>query len=134
MSRQRSSVSRVAGERRRLRRVLAGYKPEPRFTRSELERQFLDVCERHGLPLPQTNLWIGGQEVDAFWDAARLAIELDSVAFHGTRRAFHEDRRRDRALAGLGIQVLRVTSRDLADDARLACRARGNPEADAPRP
>ena len=79
---------------------------------SELERRFLAICKRHGLPLPQTNLWIEGQEVDAYWPDARLAIEIDSIAFHHTRRAFHDDRRRDRALAGLGIQVLRVTSRD----------------------
>jgi hypothetical protein len=35
-------------------------------------------------------------------------------------KAFHEDRRRDRRLAALGIQVIRVTWPDLQEAARLS--------------
>ena len=39
----------------------------------------------------------------------RLVLELDGWEFHGTRRAFEEDRRRDLELARLGYDRLRLT-------------------------
>ena len=63
---------------------------------------------------------MAGFEVDAYWDDARLVVEFDSEAFHRTTRAFHDDRRRDRRLAALGVQVTRITWPDLRDGARLA--------------
>lgn len=39
----------------------------------------------------------------------RLVIELDGFEFHSSRQAFGNDRRRDRALAALGLTVLRFT-------------------------
>jgi very-short-patch-repair endonuclease len=115
-------LERVPGRRgrHRLRRVLVAYRPDPHFTRSRAERRFLALCERHGLPTPQTNLWIGDHEVDAYWPDADLVVEVDGGQSHHTRRAFQEDRSRDRHLATLGIQVARVTWADLDDDARLA--------------
>ena len=104
----------------RLGDVLRTYAPEPRFVRSSAERRLLHLCKEHGLPAPETNTWIEEQEVDAYWPDARLAIEFDSRKFHTTRRAFEEDRRRDRRLAALGIQVNRITWRDFDDAAGLA--------------
>jgi very-short-patch-repair endonuclease len=117
-----ATLERLHGRRgaRRVRRALAAYIPEPRFTRGEAERRFLRLCSEHGLPAPETNTWIGEQEVDAYWPDARLAVEVDSRIYHATSRAFEEDRRRDRGLAALGIQVNRVTWRDMRDGARLA--------------
>jgi very-short-patch-repair endonuclease len=104
----------------KLDRVLARWRPRP-FTRKEAERLFLALCKRHGLPRPRVNTWIAEQEVDFAWPAHRVAVEVDGAATHHTRRAFEEDRRRDRRLAVKGIQVLRVTWRDLrADEAELA--------------
>jgi hypothetical protein len=127
------ALARVPGRpgRHRLRRVLSAYDPQPPFTRNDAEGRFLELCARHSLPAPQANVSVGGCEVDFLWPEARLAVEVDGAAAHHTRRAFHEDRRRDRRLAALGIQVLRVTWRDLAVDAAtvaselrwiLACR------------
>jgi hypothetical protein len=45
---------------------------------------------------------------------------VDGRAFHGGTRAFHEDRRRDRALLAAGIQTARVTWADLREPSRLA--------------
>jgi very-short-patch-repair endonuclease len=73
---------------------------------------------RYGLPKPQFNVQVCGHEVDAYWPEAKLALEFDGVETHYTRHAFHQDRRRDRALAAEGIQPLRVTWPDL--DAALA--------------
>lgn len=110
------ALSRVPGRtgRHRLGRVLAGYGHEP-FTRSEAERRFLALCRRHGIPEPRVNACVGGYEVDFLWPDARLVVEVDGAAFHHTRRAFHSDRRGDRALATLGVQAVRITWRDLCD-------------------
>ncbi|MBV9311074.1 MAG: type IV toxin-antitoxin system AbiEi family antitoxin domain-containing protein, partial [Solirubrobacterales bacterium] len=53
---------------------LAQYRPLARFadtrdrpTRSILEDDFLEFCERHGLPRPLTNFNVLGREVDAYF-------------------------------------------------------------------
>jgi hypothetical protein len=116
-----ATLERLRGRRgrHRLLRVLVAYRYDPAFSRSRAERRFLDLCLEHGLPRPSTCISIAGHEVDAYWADARLAIEFDGEAFHRTRRAFHEDRRRDRRLATLGIQVNRVTWPDLHEGAGL---------------
>jgi very-short-patch-repair endonuclease len=112
------TLSRVAGRtgRHRLRRVLARYTEPPGYTTTEAERLLLRLCKHHGLPTPQ-RIAVAGYELDFYWPDVRLAIEVDGGAFHRTRRAFHEDRRRDRGLAALGIQVARVPWLDLTDGA-----------------
>jgi very-short-patch-repair endonuclease len=52
---------------------------------------------------------VRGFEVDCLWRAASLIVEIDGFAFHGWRRAFENDRSRDRALAAAGSHVMRVT-------------------------
>jgi Protein of unknown function (DUF559) len=84
--------------------------PAP-FTRSELERQFIDLCREHGLPPPLVNHMVCGFEVDAVWAEPRLVVELDGYEFHRTRRAFEHDRARDAALQLAGYRVLRFTQR-----------------------
>ena len=118
----REALGRVPGRagRHRLLRVLSDYEERP-FTRTEAERRFLRLCEEHGLPRPAANLWVKGLEVDFLWADAGLVVEFDGAGTHRTRRAFHEDRGRDRALAAVGVQVVRVTWRDLVrSPARLA--------------
>jgi len=99
---------------KRLRSLLPSLSPaEP--TRSELERLFHRLCRLTSLPLPQVNAVVEGFEVDAFWPAHRLVLELDSFEFHGTRAAFERDRARDAALLVAGYRVVRVTYRQLRD-------------------
>jgi very-short-patch-repair endonuclease len=98
--------------RHKLTRVLSAYRDVQPFTRSRAERLVLQMCEDHGLPRPQTNTWIGAYEVDFYWPEAGLVLEFDQSAFHRTTKAFHEDRKRDRALAAEGIHVVRATERD----------------------
>jgi very-short-patch-repair endonuclease len=64
---------------------------------------------------PRFNAVVHGMEVDAYWPEASLALEIDGARTHRTARAFHEDRRRDRLLAGEGVQVIRATWPDLGD-------------------
>jgi very-short-patch-repair endonuclease len=47
--------------------------------------------------------------VDFLWRDARLIVEADGRAAHGTRRAFQADRDRDGRLAVAGYLVLRFT-------------------------
>jgi very-short-patch-repair endonuclease len=115
------ALARVPGRagRHRLRRALSAYRPEPRFTRSEAERRFVELCRRHGLPAPAMNTWVSGHEVDAYWADCALGVEIDGAA-HRTHAAFQRDRARDRALAVEDIQVIRLTWADLDDGERLA--------------
>ena len=95
--------------------------PEPAgITRSDLEELFVAVIDAHGLPRPRLNgtLSLRGRllEPDAMWPAARLQVELDSRAVHGTRRAFEGDRQRDRILLAEGWRSTRVTWRQLHEE------------------
>jgi Protein of unknown function (DUF559) len=96
-----------------LRRILADYTGAP-DTRSILERRFLALIERAGLPRPRLNFKIGDLTVDACWPQWRLVVEIDSRAYHLGPRAFEADRLRDAKLQRLGYRVLRVTSRRMA--------------------
>jgi very-short-patch-repair endonuclease len=87
---------------------------EPRLTRSYAERRLLELIREAGLPEPQTNVTIAGHEVDFFWPALSLAVEVDGYAFHSTRAAFERDRRRDADLQAHGIDTLRVTWTQIA--------------------
>jgi very-short-patch-repair endonuclease len=102
--------------RHRLARVLAAHTEPLGYSLTEAERRLLELCERHGLPRPQ-RVFAAGYELDFYWADAWLAVEVDGGAYHRTRRAFLEDRRRDRRLAAEGIQVARVPWRDLTEAA-----------------
>lgn len=95
-----------------LRRALALYRP-PRFTRSGLEREFLALAERAGLPRPVTAYNEIGHELDVYWPELRFAVELDIFETHGTRESFEEDRLRQEDLKLAGIELTRVTGRRL---------------------
>jgi predicted transcriptional regulator of viral defense system len=90
-------------------------------TRSELEERFVAFVDGHGLPRPRLNvdLAVNGRffRVDCLWVEHRMVIELDGRAAHGTAKAFEKDRERDRLLMAEGWRVIRVTWRQLRDDA-----------------
>jgi very-short-patch-repair endonuclease len=92
-------------------------------TRSGFEDDFLQFCRRYGLPAPKLNAIVAGREVDAYFEAERLAVELDGWGFHSDRLAFESDRERDAAFLALGIATLRITwERFHADPPREAAR------------
>jgi very-short-patch-repair endonuclease len=115
-----AQVEALARDRRRgvraLRSILAEREIGRRVTKRELEAAFVDLLRREGLPLPATNVWVEGFEVDCVWRDARLVVELDSRRFHGTDGAFERDRARDRRLAAAGWIVVRVTWRQIHDE------------------
>jgi len=93
---------------RRLREAIALYAPTS-FTRSSLEKRFLELVLAAGLPQPHTNYFEHGFELDCYWPEYRFAVELDVFETHGTRAAFERDRKRQEDLLLMGIQSIRVT-------------------------
>ena len=93
---------------KRLRRAISLYKPMS-FTRSGLERRFLERVPAAGLPQPRTNYVEEGFELDCYWPEYRFAVELDVFETHGTRAAFERDRKRQEDLLLAGIAMTRVT-------------------------
>ncbi len=83
------------------------------FTRSEAENRCLALLQSAGLPRPHTNVPVGPFELDLFWPDANVAVEVDGWAFHGNRRRFENDRRKDNWLRGRGIEVIRLTWRQI---------------------
>ena len=104
-----------------IRAVLATASAGAEITRSELEERFLAFLDRAGIERPRMNaplqvngLWL---EVDCLWESHRLIVELDGRAAHATGRGFERDRARDRALQVAGWRVVRITWRQLLEDA-----------------
>jgi phosphoribosylcarboxyaminoimidazole (NCAIR) mutase len=100
----------------KLRAILRG---DVRVTLSKLERGFLALLRREGLPLPQTNRHAGGRRVDCRWSEHRLTIELDSYRFHHSRHAWEQDRRREREARARGDEFRRYTYGDVFEHPRL---------------
>lgn len=101
----------------RLRRAIELYR-EPAFTRSGLERRFLDLVDGAGLPRPVTAFNVAGHELDVYWPQERFAVELDVFETHGTRAAFERDRLRQEDLKLAGVEMIRVTGRRLEREPR----------------
>jgi very-short-patch-repair endonuclease len=100
----------------RLRRGIEG-----KQTRSGLERRFLRWLAARGFPPPETNVKIGALTVDAYWPAAGLVVEIDTIGTHGTAYSFERDRKRDAFLVARGLRVMRITEQRLLHDSdRLA--------------
>jgi hypothetical protein len=104
-----------------LRAILSEEEQAWGITREELEERFTAVLGASDLPRPRRNvdLAVDGRffEVDCLWPERRLVIELDGRATHGTAHAFEQDREKDRLLLADGWRVIRITWRQLRDDA-----------------
>jgi hypothetical protein len=96
-----------------LRRVLRG---DVHVSLSKLERGFLALMQREGLPLPVTNRPAGGRYVDCRWVEKRLTVELDGYRYHSSRYAWELDRRREREAYARGDQFRRYTWGDVFEE------------------
>jgi Transcriptional regulator, AbiEi antitoxin len=96
-----------------LRRVLRG---DERVSLSALERRFLTLMRREGLPLPVTNRPAGGRYVDCRWVGKRLTVELDGYRYHSSRHAWELDRRREREAYARGDDFRRYTYGDVFEE------------------
>jgi hypothetical protein len=114
----RALLDRSKGHRgwAKVRATLDAYRPERQFTRSGLERKFLELVRNAGLPEPAMNHFVAGHELDAYWEAERFGVELDSWATHGSRLSFEEDRVRIDDFLHAGLLVVPVTEARLGRD------------------
>lgn len=94
-------------------RALLAEHTGPHLTRSEAERRCLEVFRTAGLPRPHANVPMGPYELDLFWPAEGIAIEIDGRAHHSSRRRFEGDRRKDGWLRGRGVEVIRLSWRQI---------------------
>jgi hypothetical protein len=106
-----------------LRSLLEGLSPRPgvgklretldlrtfTLTDSELERRFLPVAYRAGLPPPQTGRYVNGFKVDFYWPELGLVVETDGLRYHRTPAEQATDRVRDQAHTATGLTPLRFT-------------------------
>jgi very-short-patch-repair endonuclease len=106
-----------------LRKALEGHGGEPgvarlreildrrtfRYTRSELERVFIPLALKAGLPRPRTSVYVTGHEVDFHFDGLGLVVETDGLTYHRTPAQQAKDRERDQDHAAAGLTPVRFT-------------------------
>jgi very-short-patch-repair endonuclease len=97
----------------KLRRIMEGDDP---ITIGKLERGFLNLLRRAGLPLPVTNRRAGSRRVDCRWPEVRLTVELDGYRYHNSRHAWERDRQREREARARGDEFRRYTWADVYEE------------------
>jgi very-short-patch-repair endonuclease len=78
-------------------------------TDSPLEREFLRIVRKAGLPKPQTRERVNGHRVDFFWPELNLVVETDGLRYHRTPSQQAKDRLRDQDHFVAGVRSLRFT-------------------------
>jgi very-short-patch-repair endonuclease len=105
-----------------------------------LEEEFLLLCEREGIALPEVNARVGGYRVDAVGPRERLVVELDGKAAHSSAARRMIDHDRDLKLRELGFVVRRYSGAQVfgrpqavAEDLRMAIAAQALSDRDSER-
>jgi very-short-patch-repair endonuclease len=80
-----------------------------RLTKEELERRFLPLARKAGLPTPFTGQWVNEFEVDFYWPDLGLVVETDGLRYHRTPAEQARDRLRDQTHTAAGLTPLRFT-------------------------
>jgi hypothetical protein len=103
---------------RRFKRIIE--RVDPRFADavSPPEVDFLALCQRDGLTLPQVNVLVEDRKVDFYWPQQRLVVETDSYNYHADRPAFERDHQSTVDLEVAGYRVLRTTYKMLQSNPR----------------
>jgi very-short-patch-repair endonuclease len=78
-------------------------------TDSELERRFLVLVRRTGLPPPVSGCYVNGFKVDFWWPDLGLVVETDGLRYHRTPAQQARDRVRDQVHTAAGLTSLRFT-------------------------
>jgi very-short-patch-repair endonuclease len=96
----------------RMRRVVERFTP----TDSDLERRFLALVRKAGLPRPQTQAWVNGFRVDFYWPQYKLVVETDGYTWHRTPTQQIRDREHQ-AHTRAGLTNLRFANAQIRFDA-----------------
>lgn len=100
----------------KLRPLLRLWVPELGRIRSVLEGLFLLAWLEAGYAVPRVNEKVHGFEVDFYWPAQGVIVEMDGRAFHSDPMARMRDAARDRALRDQGLLVIRITYEEMRND------------------
>lgn len=93
----------------RLKDALAAYRPRP-DRKSGLEHAFDEwLLEHPEIPEPRRNVHIDIWEIDCWWPAQRVALELDGRDYHTAVQEMERDRVKDTKLQLMRIKPMRVT-------------------------
>ena len=84
-----------------------------RLTDSALERFFLPIVKRAGLPDPLTRRLVNGYRVDFYWPELGLVIETDGLRYHRTPSTQSRDARRDQIHVASGLTAVRFTHQQI---------------------
>jgi hypothetical protein len=79
------------------------------LTTTALERRFLPLVARAGLPAPATQRQLSGNRVDFHWPELGLVVETDSLRYHRTAFKQSADKKRDNANARSGLVTIRFS-------------------------
>lgn len=94
---------------RALRAAINAHLPQLAACESPLEIDFVLLCERFRVPLPEPNVRIGRWRPDMLWREARLVVELDGKDAHRTPAQLEADERRAADLRRQGWEVVRFS-------------------------
>lgn len=109
--------------KRMLIELLAYHGDDPHWRQSDFEAYVVDLCRTHGIPLPQTNVPLLGEVVDAYWPEYGVVAEPDGMTSHGTRAAARRDRRKDGVRIANGVITVRITDEMAQQDGRATAAA-----------
>lgn len=98
-----------------LRHVLEAW-ADPGTVRSPQEASFPKLCTRFGFPRPAINAEVLGMEIDAVFFDERVAVELQSYAFHSGAIQWENDHEKRARLVAAGWTVLAYSWRQQRDD------------------
>lgn len=98
-----------------LRAAMAAHLPQLAACTNQLEIDFVLLCERHDVPLPEPNPRIGRYRPDMLWRSHGLIVELDGHDAHHTAAQLDADERRSTELTRRGFTVIRFTWADVHD-------------------
>ena len=93
----------------RIRAAMDAHLPQLARCANGLERDFVLLCERHAIELPEPNPRIGRYRPDMLWPEQRLIVELDGGDAHHTPAQLQADAARQAHLEALGYTVIRFT-------------------------
>lgn len=89
-------------------------------TRSGLEREFLAICRRAGVPAPLVNHHVWSvdrlEEVDFHWREDRVVVEVDGARYHSTRWRRLKDAEKTARLEAGGWLVRRFSELEIRLD------------------
>ncbi len=92
-----------------VRAALGAHLPALARCANRFDREFVLLCERERIEIPEPQARIGRWRPDMLWRSAMLIVELDGRDAHSSAAQRHADRERQAALEALGYTVLRFS-------------------------